>query len=71
MTIVNILLGPRHSAKFTAPNILFETIKPAPFAIVAPFAEWIYDLVKHDCHFTLLSLVPRTGNHWKARTKCD
>ena len=35
-----------------------ERVKPEPFAVVAPFAEQACDLVKHDCHFTLLSLSP-------------
>ena len=39
-----------------------ERIKSAPFAITAPFADQVYDLVKHGCHFTLLSLCPQD---WK------
>ena len=38
---------------------LFERIKSVLFSMVALFAEWAYDLVKHDCHFTLLSLCPQ------------
>ena len=37
----------------------FERVKPKPFAIVAPFAEQACDLVKHNSHFTRLSLSPR------------
>ena len=35
-----------------------ERTKPAPFAIVAPFAKQACELVKYDCHFPLLSLSP-------------
>ena len=38
--------------------MLVERVKPEPSAIVTPFAEQACDLVKHDCHLTLLSLSP-------------
>ena len=35
-----------------------DRVQPELFATVAPSAEQACDLVKHDCHFTLLSLSP-------------
>ena len=51
--ISSIILVPRNKSRQTD-----ERVEPAPFTIVAPFAEQACDLVKHDCHFTLLSLSP-------------
>ena len=50
-----------------------ERVKPEPFAIVAPFAEQASDLVKHDCHSTLLSLCPQDWKFLgsKNRTNCS
>ena len=52
-------------------DTLTERTKSAPLAVLAPFAQQAYDLVKHDCHFTLLSLDLTTGNYWKVRAERD
>ena len=46
-----------------------EKIKLMPFAIMAPFAEHAYDLVKHDCHFTLQNLCPKDWKLLKSKTR--
>ena len=46
---------------------IVEPVKLEPFAVVAPFAEQACDLVKHDCHFTLLSGCPQDWKLLEAR----
>ena len=52
------------------PKINFtERTKSAPFAIVAPFAEQAYDLVKWTAILLFRAYVYRIANYRKARTK--
>ena len=57
------------SAVFIFAIFYFHWAEPAPFAMVAPFAEQACDLAKHDGHCTLLSLCRQDWELLEARTE--